>query len=97
VPLQKDSWIGVTTHRDTIKYWGDKTYSYYIVHTGKLDGCIGYLLVPGLNIRWLLDVKNRQEKPLNRTKWGIRIEKVSTYKDIPGYFTSYGLKNVTYT
>jgi hypothetical protein len=53
--------------------------------------------VPGLNIRWLLDVKNRQEKPLNRTKWGIRIEKISTYKDIPGYFTSYGLKNVTYT
>ena len=147
VPLTEASWIGLTTTRDTIKYWGNKTESYYIVQTGKdslvvrkpdvfadtvvlqddlyagklqfdyrldkyykenkvryckirkvlsyqtktfaykdlttltypvytgrLDGCIGCILVPGLNIWWLIDIKNRQEKTLKMTQWKVEGE-----------------------
>lgn len=147
VELSERSWIGLTTVNDTVKYWGDKSYSYYIlstgrdslivrrpgtfldtivlendlyqnkpsfeylmekcyrenkvrycklrkilsyevksfayrdltsvtysVYTGRLDGCIFCILIPGVNIWWLIDMKNRKEKQLDMKKWTILVE-----------------------
>lgn len=147
VELREKSWIGLTTVNDTIRYWGDESYSYHIagtgrdsltvrrpstfldtivlendlyenkssfeyltekcfkenkvrycklrkilsyevksfayqdltsitysVYTGRLDGCIFCILIPGVNIWWLIDISKRKEKLLDMKKWTIRVE-----------------------
>lgn len=148
IPFKEHDWIGLTTINDTIKYWGDKEYSYYIVstgsdslvvrrpgtfldtivleddiyerrlpfdyrqgkcykgenkvrycrirkvlsydvttfaykdlttityrvYTGRMDGCAGCILIPGLNIWWFINVMKRQEKKLDMQKWMVLVE-----------------------
>lgn len=147
VALSEQSWIGLTAPNDTIEYWGDKEYSYYIastgrdsltvrrpgtfldtlvlendiydkklsfdyrtgkcfkenkvrycnirkvlsyetksfayrdltfvtysVYAGKMSGCIFCILIPGVNIWWLIDMSNRKEKRLDMKKWKILVE-----------------------
>jgi hypothetical protein len=84
--LPADYLIGKSIKENNMRYYEvkkilsfeNKSFSYkdittmtYVIYNGRMDGCIFCILVPGLNIWWLITILNKKEKTLDMKKWSI--------------------------